>query len=244
MGFKKIIIKFGRRRKMKQSLKQSASCNGWRTLTKTYMRWRKQNVTAHQLQSLTDLNKKPKLTNPMEVQDAIRGLKVGKAPGPNGLPNRALKHLPQRAICLLVALSNTALLAQYFPTVWKHARVISILKPRKDPSLPSSYHPINLLHTIGKLSENIPLSRILSEVSWRGLLRDKQLGFSLEHTVWQLYNATDFILTKTEVSSMKQRIPSMCPTFICNLATPQRSTLGMAGHTAPCCAGSERTWSQ
>jgi hypothetical protein len=32
----------------------------------------------------------PKLTNPMEVQDAIRDLKVGKAPGPNRLTNRAL----------------------------------------------------------------------------------------------------------------------------------------------------------
>jgi hypothetical protein len=30
----------------------------------------------------------PKLTNPTEVQNAIRGLKVGKAPGPNGIPNR------------------------------------------------------------------------------------------------------------------------------------------------------------
>jgi hypothetical protein len=29
-------------------------------------------------------------TYPMEVQDAIRGLKYGKAPGSNGLPNRAL----------------------------------------------------------------------------------------------------------------------------------------------------------
>jgi len=28
----------------------------------------------------------PKLTNPTEVQDAIRGLKVGKAPGPDGIP--------------------------------------------------------------------------------------------------------------------------------------------------------------
>jgi hypothetical protein len=45
-----------------------------------------------------------KLTNPIEVQEAIRGLKVGKAPGPNGLPNRALKHLPQWAINLLVAI--------------------------------------------------------------------------------------------------------------------------------------------
>jgi len=32
----------------------------------------------------------PKLTNPDEVRDAIRDLKVGKVPGPNGIPNRAL----------------------------------------------------------------------------------------------------------------------------------------------------------
>jgi hypothetical protein len=63
----------------------------------------------------------PNLTNPMEVQYAIRGLKVGKAPGPNGLPNRALTHLPQLFISLLVALFNAALLVQYFPTVWKHS---------------------------------------------------------------------------------------------------------------------------
>jgi len=37
----------------------------------------------------------PKLTNSEEVQEAIRGLKVSKAPGPKGIPNRALKHLPQ-----------------------------------------------------------------------------------------------------------------------------------------------------
>jgi hypothetical protein len=43
----------------------------------------------------------PKLTNPAEIQDAIRGLKASKAPGPNGIPNRALKHLPQRAVSLL-----------------------------------------------------------------------------------------------------------------------------------------------
>jgi hypothetical protein len=37
----------------------------------------------------------PKLTNPEVVQDAVRGIRVSKAPGPNGIPNRALKHLPQ-----------------------------------------------------------------------------------------------------------------------------------------------------
>ena len=126
--------------------------------------------------------REPKLTNPAEEQDAIRGLKVGKAPAPTGIPNRALKHLPQRAVSLLLAIFDAVLLEQYFPSVWKHARNISILKPGKDPALPSSYRPISLLDTIGKLFEKILLSRILSEVSGRGLMRDEQFGFRTKHS--------------------------------------------------------------
>ena len=63
----------------------------------------------------------PKLTNPDEVQEAIRGLNVSKAPGPNGILNRAFKHLPQRAVSLLVQIFNVILLTHHFPAVWKHA---------------------------------------------------------------------------------------------------------------------------
>jgi len=55
--------------------------------------------------------------------------------------------------------------------------VISILKPGKDPALPSSYRPTSLLDTIGKLFEKILLARIFHEVNERGLMRDKQFGF-------------------------------------------------------------------
>jgi hypothetical protein len=78
----------------------------------------------------------PELTNPDEVQDVTMGLKVSKAPGPNGLTNRASKHFPQRAVSLLAQIFNAILLTHHFPTMWKHARVISILKPGKDPALP------------------------------------------------------------------------------------------------------------
>jgi hypothetical protein len=44
----------------------------------------------------------PKLTNLTEVQDAIPGLKVDKSPGPDYMPNRALKHLPLGIVSLLV----------------------------------------------------------------------------------------------------------------------------------------------
>jgi len=93
----------------------------------------------------------PKLTNPNEFHGAIRVLKASKATGPNGIPNRALKHLPQRAVSLLAQIFDAVLLTHHFPSMWKHAWVISILKPGKDPALPSFYRPISLLDTIGKL---------------------------------------------------------------------------------------------
>jgi hypothetical protein len=63
-----------------------------------------------------------------------------------------------------------------------HARIIPILKPGKDPELPSPYRPISLLGTIGKLFEKILLSRILSEISGCRLLRDDQFGFRPKHS--------------------------------------------------------------
>jgi hypothetical protein len=127
--------------------------------------------------------REPALTNSVDVLVAIFGPTGGKAPGPSGLTNRVLKHIPKRATCFLVALFNAALLAQYFPSIWKHARVISILKTRTDPSLLSSYLPISLLYTIGKLFEKILLSRMLSELRGRGLLRDEKFAFRPKHSV-------------------------------------------------------------
>jgi hypothetical protein len=55
------------------------------------------------------------LTNPDEVQNAIRGLKVGKAPVPAGILNRALKHLPMRALLILVHIYIAILCIHHFP---------------------------------------------------------------------------------------------------------------------------------
>jgi hypothetical protein len=54
-------------------------------------------------------NSEPNLTTPYEVQEAFRGLKISKVSGPNGIPNTALKRLPQRAISLLTQIFNAVL---------------------------------------------------------------------------------------------------------------------------------------
>ena len=123
------------------------------------------------------------LTNLVEVQDAIRGLSVSKALGPDGIPNRALKCVSRRVILLLFAIFNVILQMQHFPSVWKHACVISILKRVRDPTLPSSYWPISFLDTIGRGFEKILLASAFSEINGRGLLHDEEFGFSPKHNV-------------------------------------------------------------
>jgi hypothetical protein len=107
----------------------------------------------------------PTLTTPSEVIKAIKGLKVGKVPGPNGIPNRVLRHLQKRAITSLTKVFNAVPRRQYFPPVWKPVRVLPILKPGKNPTQPPSYRPVSLVDTFGKFFEKILLTRALREVN-------------------------------------------------------------------------------
>ena len=81
-----------------------------------------------------------------------------------------------RAVLHLVHLFNSILPIYHFPPVWKHVRLISILKPGKDPTQLSSYRLVNLLGTICKLFE-VVFTRILHQVGECGLLREEQFGF-------------------------------------------------------------------
>jgi len=61
----------------------------------------------------------PKLTNPAEIQETIKCLMVSKAPGKNGIPNRALKHLAQRAVSLLVLIFTAILFTLHIGSALK-----------------------------------------------------------------------------------------------------------------------------
>jgi hypothetical protein len=94
-----------------------------------------------------------KLNNTNEIHEAVRGLKVSKVPGANGIPNRALKHLPQRALSLQSRIFNAVPRSHHSSEMCKHTRVISILKPGYDPTLHSSDRPISLFKTPGEVYE-------------------------------------------------------------------------------------------
>jgi len=120
--------------------------------------------------------------NPDEVQKAIRCFKECKAAGPNGIQDRALKHLPMRAVFLVVQIFIAILRFEHFPPVWKNARLISILKPAKEPAPPPSCRLISLLDTIVNGFEKILLTRILHQVGGCGSLRDEEFGSRLRQS--------------------------------------------------------------
>jgi hypothetical protein len=79
---------------------------------------------------------------------------------------------------------------------------MSILKSGNDPAQPSSYWPISLLDTIGKLFESL-LTRILYEVGESGLLRDEQFGFRPIHsTSLQLARVVEIISNNSGANSL------------------------------------------
>jgi len=107
----------------------------------------------------------PKLTNPTEVQHTIRVFKVGKAPGPNCVPNRTFNNLPLSVVSILLMLFNVIFRFQHFPSASKQAHLFSILKPGEDLALPLYYRPKSLLDMTGKLFEKILLTRILRKAA-------------------------------------------------------------------------------
>ena len=100
-------------------------------------------------------------TGSREVYRLIKRSPRGTAPGLDKLTYEMLQHLPPKALRHLVILFNSALSLQVFPSVWKHAVIITLPKPGKNPIFPQNRRPISLLNVLGKLYERIISNRML-----------------------------------------------------------------------------------
>jgi hypothetical protein len=129
-----------------------------------------------------------------DVQKLIQKLRPRVSPGDDGITNTLLRHLPSTVIGYLTRLYNVALRLGYFPTMWKHAKVIAIPIPRKPPTEPGSYRPISLLPTFSKILERIVAKRLTRKAIGEGIIPQEQFGFRKRHsTTAQLTRLSDFI---------------------------------------------------
>ena len=100
-----------------------------------------------------------------------------KGPGPDRIPNEALKELKKKIAPGMAKAISWIFRNGEIPTRLKESTTIVLRKDKKkDYSLPSSYRPIALENTIAKVIEKIIANRIISEAESRGLIPWNQIG--------------------------------------------------------------------
>lgn len=112
-----------------------------------------------------------------EVQLAAKRTRNNIAPGPDGIPNEAMKVLAAKRPELLTDVFNYCIKEGRFPTAWKRARLVLLRKGDKPLQDPSSYRPLCLLDSAAKLLEKIIDHRIRRHLDSTNGLSDRQFGF-------------------------------------------------------------------
>ena len=134
--------------------------------------------------------------NISDLRGLIKNLKPNCAFGTDKIPTLGLKNLPRRPLIHLLNIYKYCIKFNYFPEIWKTAKVIMLPKPGKDPAIPDNLRPISLLPTLSKLLEKLILKNFKIEIFEKHIIPDYQFGFRNSHsTSLQLARLVDLIVT-------------------------------------------------
>ena len=97
------------------------------------------------------------------------------APGPDGIHNYLLKHLPEDTLKIIKGILNKIRISAYFPHQWRAASVIPVPKPSKDHTDPLSYRPIALTRCLCKVLERMIYTHFIWYLEKSGIFRQKRV---------------------------------------------------------------------
>ena len=128
------------------------------------------------------------------VSKLIKTLGRNKAPGPDTIPSIAIKNYSFVTIEYLTKILKACLDHGHYPTKWKTALTIPVLKPGKDPNERTSYRPISLTSGLSKILDKLILAEFTTHCDTNNLLPDFQFGFRKGHsTDHALTHVTNYI---------------------------------------------------
>ena len=112
-----------------------------------------------------------------EVSIALYSLDPNKSNGPFQVTVGLLQRTGNSLVSCLTRFFNLCCLAGYFPEGWKTAFVVPIPKSSKDPTSPSSWRPISILHPLSKCFEKCFANRLRRLLEHMNVFGDAQFGF-------------------------------------------------------------------
>ena len=121
---------------------------------------------------------------PFRLRDLRQSITKAKprAPGPDGIHNNLLKHLPEDTLKILKEILNKIWISADFPDQWRAATVIPIPKPNKDHTDPLSYRPIALTSCLCKVLERMINTRFIWYLEKSRILDRSRCGFRKHHS--------------------------------------------------------------
>lgn len=129
-----------------------------------------------------------------EVSQAIKSLKLAKAPGYDLITPKILKELPREGIDCITFIFNACLTRNFVPPQWKVAQVTMIQKPGKPADQVTSYRPISLLPVLSKVLESLFIKRLMPIIEENKLIPNHQFGFRKNHgTIEQIHRLVETI---------------------------------------------------
>ncbi|GBL89700.1 hypothetical protein AVEN_104649-1 [Araneus ventricosus] len=112
-----------------------------------------------------------------EIAIVIKNLHKGKEPGPDGTDSIISKQINKRFPILFMELFNKCLHLEMFPDPLKLGNIVLLKKEGKPEEEASSYRPISLLTTIGKILEKLLTQRLNYHLERLNKISDNQYGF-------------------------------------------------------------------
>ena len=129
--------------------------------------------------------------NESTVLAALKGLKVGKATGPDEIPAKLLKETASVIASSLCKIFNKSLQLGSLPSDWKLANVVPVHKKGAKDHV-ENYRPISLLPIVSKVFERCVLNSIKENLYH--VISPKQHGFCIGRScVTNLLEALDHI---------------------------------------------------
>ena len=112
----------------------------------------------------------------IELQNSLKHLKNGKTAGLDNILTEEIKNFGPVTMMSVLNLLNAYARTHRLPRLCRQARVVALLKPRKDQSSPKSFRPIiSLLCHLYKLYERLILNHLSPIIEY--VLIPEQAGF-------------------------------------------------------------------
>ena len=124
-----------------------------------------------------------------EISSAIRGLKLGKAPGYDEILNKYIKSTEEVLMPLYVKFFKVIFETGILPEVWLQGKIRPIYKNKGDQLNPENYRPITVLSCLGNLLTAVLNNRLKRFLDIFDELNENQAGFR------NGYSTTDHIFT-------------------------------------------------